>query len=109
MFCLSAGSDYHFHRRNADYAAVAAGVRRWSDKNGGDYTRCCWDDPALQDFDDAGANGIPPDAFDELSSGGVIAVVIAANPCTPHDNYLYSQLVHLMQPRYGGVSPHNCA
>lgn len=107
--CLITGSDYHFHRRDTDYPAAAGSAPRWSDKNGAAPTRCCWTDPAIQDQKDAGAHGIQADEFEELSNRRVMAVVIAAEACTPPDNYLYSQPIHLMTAENGGISPHNCA
>lgn len=104
--CLNAESDYHFHRRNKD---GEDGTRRWSDKNGAAPTRCCWPDPALQDYEDAGANGIPDDEYEELEDGGWIELVIATEACTRPRNYLYSQVTHLTTAESGGTSAYNCA
>lgn len=104
-----AASDYHFHRRDTNFRHddTDLGTPRWSDKNGGAYTRCCWPDPAIKDQEDAGSNGIDPDDYARLRQGFMIEVIIAAEACTRPDNYLYSKPTHLMTAEWGGTAGHN--
>lgn len=104
--CLSAVSDFHFHRRNTN---EVGGGSRWSDKNGEEPTRCCWGDPALKDQEDAGALGIRPDKYASLRAGGEVHVVIATEACTPPIRYLYARPAHLLTAELGGFSLNHCA
>lgn len=103
--CPPAVSDFHFHRRDTDFGAAA----RWSDKNGEDYTRCCWDDPAAKDLEDI--SRVSDANFNVLRRRVRTAFAIATEACTPPGNYLYSQPSHLMTALWGGAAGHhhNCA
>lgn len=103
--CPDAVLVYHFHRRNM---LVVGGPAVWSDKNGGEYTRCCWEDPAVKDQEDAGSKGISAEQYFALQRiGDWIRVTIATEACTSPAHYLYSHNTHLLVE--GGVNPDNCA
>jgi len=98
-----AAGDCPFHRRNSN--AWFGGGQQWSDKNGGQPTRCCWPNPVGQDGADAGTGGFPVARHNELTAGGYTQVLLGYLPC----GIIYSRPTQLMTAANGGYSPNNCA